>query len=202
MMDEKKGFAAAGTAWSVRVSGLVGARLRRRSVRRTNAGADCGTSGRSRNRIDDEKEQPDRRTVRLLFSLCVQEQRLELAALQGGLQRRAELVHIRYQGAWFSLWIILPEGNEIIVLTRQETANVFGVTGQGVVACDSQKWGRPLRRCAFGCQGNGGICHAAGKLCQRVACAGAMTSASSSFFGPDRLGVADAADGRTARGRF
>ena len=83
------------------------------------------------------------------------------------LQRRAELVHIRYQGAWFSLWIILPEGNEIIVLTRQETANVFGVTGQGVVACDSQKYGTAVAQMRFGCQGNGGICHAAGKMCIR-----------------------------------
>ena len=61
--------------------------------------------------------------------LCSQQHRLDLPPLEGGFYRLRDQPELRHQGGGLLLPVVLPEGDEIIVLPVQQSADVLRRAG-------------------------------------------------------------------------
>ena len=61
--------------------------------------------------------------------LCSQQHRLDLPPLEGGFYRLRDRPELRHQGPGLLLPVVLPEGDEIIVLPAQQPSDVLRRTG-------------------------------------------------------------------------
>ena len=111
-----------------------------------------------------------------------EENRLNLLALHGVADGVSELGEVGDHGAGLFLGTVLPERNKVIVLAVEEQADVCGISGKRVVGGDGEDDGRFISKMGFGGKGNGRVPFASFAIVFPVQ--GAMTSASSSAFGP------------------
>ena len=62
-----------------------------------------------------------------------EQNRLELAALQGRVHRLSDPAEVRHQGAGLPLRVVLAEGDEVVVLPGQQLADVPCRAAEAVV---------------------------------------------------------------------
>ncbi len=125
-----------------------------------------------------------------------QQYRLELTALQGRLNRAADEGEIRHQGTGLFFRIVLPEGDEIVILPHQQFPQIPGRTAQTVVGRHGDYHWPVVAQMGLRRHGHGGVGDAVGQLAQGVACAGRDDQYIQQLLRPDWLRIPDAADGR------
>lgn len=114
-----------------------------------------------------------------------EENRLNLLALHGVADGVSELGEVGDHGAGLFLGTVLPERNKVIVLAVEKKSDVRGISGKRVVGGDGEDDGRFISKMGFGGKGNGRVGNARSPSFAIVfPVQGAMTSASSSAFGP------------------